>query len=321
MPIEASKRAVVSVPPGFAFDRAVRGHGWYDLPPFRCEPERGSVHRGIRLESGRPAALRIRERAYGSPALVVDLTAAKRPSGRDLRLAVAQTRRMLRLDEDLGEFYRLARGIGEPDLRWTEGAGAGRLLRSPTVFEDLVKLVCTTNCTWALTRAIVGQLVARLGDEAPGGLRTFPTPRAMAVEPERFYRSTVRAGYRGGPLRDLARRVASGALDPEAWLDPAMPEEQLRREILSVKGAGPYVADNLMKLVGRYSGLGIDSWCRRKFSRLHRGGKTVTDRQIGRYYAPFGPWQGLALWCDITRDWFEGDDPEAAASEKLKGLL
>ena len=42
---------------------------------------------------------------------------------------------MFRLDEDLSGFYRLLQEDGEP---W--GAlGAGRMLRAPTVFEDVVK--------------------------------------------------------------------------------------------------------------------------------------------------------------------------------------
>jgi 3-methyladenine DNA glycosylase/8-oxoguanine DNA glycosylase len=44
--------------------------------------------------------------------------------------------RMFRLDEDLSGFYAL---VGDdPDLSWS-ALGAGRMLRAPTVFEDVVK--------------------------------------------------------------------------------------------------------------------------------------------------------------------------------------
>jgi 3-methyladenine DNA glycosylase/8-oxoguanine DNA glycosylase len=99
--------------------------------------------------------------------------------------------------------------------------------------------------------------------------------------------------------------VARGSLAPSSWLDPARSSREIRREIGSIKGAGPYVADNVMKLLGRYEGLGIDSWCRREVSRIRHRGRRVSDRRIGRFYEPFGRWRGLALWCDITRDWFE----------------
>jgi hypothetical protein len=43
---------------------------------------------------------------------------------------------MFRLDEDLSAFYALVAADGE--LSWCE-LGAGRMLRAPTVFEDVVK--------------------------------------------------------------------------------------------------------------------------------------------------------------------------------------
>jgi hypothetical protein len=61
----------------------------------------------------------------------------------------------------------------------------------------------------------------------------------------------------------------------------------------------------MLKLLGRYGGLGLDSWCRRKFSQIHRGGRKTGDRVIRRHYARFEEWRGLALWCDLTRDWIE----------------
>ena len=92
------------------------------------------------------------------------------------------------------------------------------MLRSPTVFEDLVKMICTTNCSWALTEKMVTGLVQNLGREANDGRRTFPTPEAMALMPLKFYTNEVRAGYRAPYFKELADRVASGNLDVEQWL-------------------------------------------------------------------------------------------------------
>jgi hypothetical protein len=46
---------------------------------------------------------------------------------------------MLRLDADPSAFYAAARADGA--LSWA-AAGAGRMMRSPTVFEDIVKTGC-----------------------------------------------------------------------------------------------------------------------------------------------------------------------------------
>ena len=96
------------------------------------------------------------------------------------------------------------------------------MLRSPTVFEEVVKTICTTNCAWSGTVRMVSSLVEHLGAPSaaasPGPFgRAFPTPEAMAVADVDFYRDIARAGYRGAYLRELATSVADGELDIEAF--------------------------------------------------------------------------------------------------------
>jgi N-glycosylase/DNA lyase len=214
-----------------------------------------------------------------------------------------QVRHILRLDDDLKPFYRVTKS--DPEFEWISHQGAGRMLRSPTVFEDLVKMICTTNCSWALTKKMVSGLVDNLGRKLSNGHRTFPTPEAMAVMPEKFYVNEVRAGYRAGYLKELAYRVASGELDVEAWLASDLPTPALIKEMKGVKGVGDYAAENLLKLLGRYDGLALDSWTRSKFFSVRNNGRKAADKKIARYYSRFNEWKGLVLWCDMTRDWME----------------
>jgi N-glycosylase/DNA lyase len=150
---------------------------------------------------------------------------------------------------------------------------------------------------------MVAGLVENLGREAKDGQRTFPTPEAMALMPLKFYVNEVRAGYRAAYLKELADRVAAGELKAEEWLTSELPTPELIKAMKQVKGVGDYAAENLLKLVGRYDGLALDSWTRAKFARLHNGGRKTADKKIARYYARFNSWRGLALWCDLTRDW------------------
>jgi N-glycosylase/DNA lyase len=198
--------------------------------------------------------------------------------------------------------------LGDPEFAWIARDGAGRLLRSPTVFEDLVKSITTTNCSWVLTTKMVKELVNHLGREAADGRRAFPTPEAMAAQPVEFYRNVVRAGYRSEYLKELAGRVASGELDVESWLTSELSTSDLKREMKRVKGVGDYAAENLLKLVGRYDVLALDSWVRGKFKKVRGRGRACDDKKIARFYSRFGEWRGLALWCDMTRDWFERAD-------------
>ena len=176
------------------------------------------------------------------------------------------------------------------------------MLRSPTVFEDVVKTVCTTNCTWAATERMVGALVSELGRKGPHG-RAFPTPEAMAAADESFYRDVARAGYRGAYLRSLATSVADGSVDLEALAqDHDLPDEEVERRLLALPGVGPYAAAHVMVLVGRYSRLILDSWTRPKYASLS-GKKTVADRTIERRFRRYGAFSGLAFWLYLTRDW------------------
>src|SRR4029077_16196189 len=137
------------------------------------------------------------------------------------------------------------------------------------------------------------------------GRRAFPSAEVMASQNEEFYRTEVRAGYRSAYLLESAMRVASGELEVDQWLHSSLPTAELRKEIKRVKGVGDYAAENLLKLIGRYDGLALDSWLRAKFADAHNKGRKATDKKIERHYARFKEWRGLAMWCDMTRDWIE----------------
>jgi 3-methyladenine DNA glycosylase/8-oxoguanine DNA glycosylase len=180
------------------------------------------------------------------------------------------------------------------------------MARGSTVFEDVVKTICTTNTTWSATVRMVSGLVESLGDQSAGGHgRAFPTPAAMAAAPEAFYRDVARAGYRGAYLRALAGSVADGSLDLEALAtaSPAeLPDDDLAKLLLDLPGVGPYAAAHIMMLIGRHSRLILDSWTRPTYARLN-GGRKASDRTIERRFRRYGPYAGLAFWLYLTRDW------------------
>lgn len=183
------------------------------------------------------------------------------------------------------------------------------MLQGPSVFEDVVKTICTTNCAWSATVRMVNALVEHLGEEATGGTgplsNAFPTPERMADTPEAFYRDVVRAGYRGAYLRSLARSITDGDLDLEALASTTRDEltdGDLEQRLLALPGVGPYAAAHIMMTIGRNSRLILDSWTRPKFARVI-GKKSVSDAQIRRRFARYGEHAGLAFWLFVTRDW------------------
>jgi N-glycosylase/DNA lyase len=291
--------------------RTIQSHGLVDLPPMRIDDDARALEVTLALAPARPCTVRVSEGRPGWAAIAV---LGRAPSAREAERIRDLVRYVLRLDADLSPFYE--RVADDPDLAWA-ARGAGRMVRNPTVFEEVVKTICTTNCAWSGTVRMVGALVEHLGEPAPnapadGPLgRAFPTPAAMAGASLDFYRDTVRAGYRGAYLRSLAESVATGALDLEA-LGRATPDEltddQVAEELLALPGVGPYAAAHVMMLLGRHSRLVLDSWTRPTYVRL-TGGRAKKDATIERRFRRYGPWAGLAFWLCITRDWVADHDP------------
>jgi N-glycosylase/DNA lyase len=219
-------------------------------------------------------------------------------------------RHVLRLDADLSPFYATA--AEDPELAWVR-TGAGRMVRSPSVFEDVVKTICTTNCTWSATKRMVHAIVEHLGAPAPNAPaaspwgRAFPTPVAMAEAGEPFYRDVARAGYRGASLLGLARAVAGGELDLESWgraSEDELPDAVLEERLLALSGVGPYASAHIMMTLGRYHRLILDSWTRPTYAAL-LGRKSVSDAAIERRFRRYGRYAGLAFWLVLTRDWVD----------------
>ena len=281
--------------------RTLVSHGVASLPPSELDEEARALTVTVPVVGAKPRTIRIRTGRRGKARIDVLGPAA----GERIKQGVRQSvRRMLNLDEDLGPLYAAAKT--DPELSWTV-SGAGRMFRSPTVFEDVVKTICTTNCTWSATERMVGALVSNLGEESAGRLgRAFPTPAAMASASDAFYKDVVRAGYRGSYLKTLATDVAAGSLDLEelrAAGPDELPDEEVVARLLALPGVGPYAAAHVMMLLGRHSLLILDSWTRPKFARLN--GRKAADRQIERRFKRYGTYAGLAFWLFLTRDWVE----------------
>ncbi len=295
------------LPDGFAMAITVRSHGWPQLAPFDWDEGSLTLSTIVALDETRAARLSL------TPALDTVSTLRVRAEGPSLTAAdrarlSATARRILSLDLALAPLY--ARLHGDAERGWIAERGAGRFLRAATLWEDVVKLILTTNCSWTLTELMTARLVDSLGVEAAPGLKAFPTPAAMARKSEAFYRETIKAGYRAPSLVKLAKAVASGEIDLDALIVAPETAVEARKAVTSLPGCGPYVADNLLRILGRGDYLGLDSWSRVVYAkRVHNQGRGATrplkDTTIERAYKRFGPHAGLVFWLDVTRHWHE----------------
>ena len=288
--------------------RTLTSHGFVDLPPMRPDPDYRAIELTLRTRRGRPRRVRIEP---GGPGTAIVRVLGPSPSDAVVDELAAGVRHVLRLDADLSPFYAAA---GEdPDLAWVT-TGAGRMVRSPTVFEDVVKTICTTNCAWSATRRMVDAIVRHLGEPAVGAPpedawgRAFPMPAAMAEAGEPFFRDVARAGYRGAYLVALSRAAVEGDVDLE-WFGRAdadeLADDELEARLLALPGVGPYAAAHIMMTLGRYHRLILDAWTRPTYAKKV-GRAVVKDAAIERRFRRYGAYAGLAFWLFLTRDWVEG---------------
>ena len=201
----------------------------------------------------------------------------------------------------------------DPDLAWAR-AGAGRLVRNPTVFEEVVKTICTTNCAWSGTVRMVGgarRAPRRAGaagapdgpvrPRVPDARRRWPQPSSAST------RTPCARGYRGAYLRSLAESVAGGELDLEELGRASREElsdEEIEERLLALPGVGPYAAAHVMMLLGRYSRLVLDSWTRPTYARL-TGGRREEGRDDRAALPPLRALRGARVLASLTRDWVD----------------
>ena len=295
----------LDAPKDFNFWRTVYSHGWCSLRPFSVDKEHRALNRILTLTDGSLVLCQISDQKDSQLDIKVQssslLTAAHRSE------VIRQITSCLRLTEDFSDFYRETRRY--PKYRWIAKIKAGRMLRSPSVFEDIVKMICTTNCSWALTEIMVNNLVEKLGKAFDDSNKSFPSPEALAGTSDQFLRKNIKAGYRSPFLLEFAKKVASGKLDVECWRSSELTTEALFNELRSIKGVGAYSAGNILKLLGRYDYLGLDSWVRAKYYELYHQGRTVSDRTIERRYMQYGKWRGLFFWLEMTKHWYDHEFP------------
>ncbi|HZD55345.1 MAG TPA: hypothetical protein VE136_01375 [Anaerolineales bacterium] len=277
--------------PPFSLSTVLGSHGWIRLAPFLEDETTGGFTYADRLASGRVTKLCVSEAPVGVNVEVKDeLTERERT---EIERKVGW---MLGLDQDFSSFYALTQH--EPKLFYVESRARGRVLRSPTLFEDTVKTILTTNTAWAGTIRMVENLVTQFGWAVPNdfGRHAFPNPDQLAIANVEKLRKETRLGYRAPYVLELAQSIASGNLDLEALKTSDLPTAELRKQILAIKGVGAYAAANLLMILGRYDFIPVDSWALKMVSHEWYGGEPVGPAEVETAFENWGEWKGLAYW-------------------------
>ena len=293
----------ISARPPFDFLSVVNSHGWRQLAPFSYDEKTNTLSYILRLSSGRVIELKMREETDG---LVVETEKLAANERREVKEKVSW---MFGLDMDFSRFYAASRS--EPKLASARERALGRVLRSPTLFEDVIKTILTTNTLWAATRNMTRKLVDELGDtlappkehrdDVRGAVgeveaKAFPTPEAIAASSPEFLKEKTRVGYRASAIYNLAVQVASATFDLESLKTSELPTLELRKQLLTINGVGPYAAANLLLLLGRSDFIPVDSWALKLVSHEWYRGKPITPKEVEKRFEKWGEFKGLAFW-------------------------
>ena len=256
----------------------------------------GTWYRRVVVVRGRPLDVAVRQQAATASAarLAVELRRPDAgPSDHDESEARILLRRMLGLDLDLDDFYRLA----ARDNRLTVLAARFVGVRPPrfsSVFEALVNAIACQQLSLTVGIHLLNRLAVHYGDStfpAPDAPRGFPTTERLArADPEElralgFSRAKARA------IVALATRVAAGELDLEALCDAD--DVTARAVLLSIAGVGRWSAEyTLLRGLGRLEVLPGDDVGARNNLRRRYGldGAAGYDElsALARSWSPYG---------------------------------
>lgn len=286
------KSLSLRVPADFDLARDCCSYGYFLLRPNHWNVREQSLERDFEIDRV-PFRVVVKQAGVGAPLRV---TSSRTLAASSRAFVERSLVRMLRLDESaehIAEFHRV-------DPRW-KAAGRGRLFRSPSMFEDVVKTVTSCNVTWPGTVQMNRRLCEVLGAVDASGITPFPSDRRLAAARPQTLRARCRTGYRDARLIELARLFRSGEIKPAWFENPSTPDDAVREALLELPGVGPYAAANIMQLLGRYAHLPLDTESVRHGRTVL--GMTGTPAQIMRrvrdHFAPFGAHAFRSYWFEL----------------------
>eukprot|EP00927_Polykrikos_kofoidii_P049990 TRINITY_DN43958_c0_g1_i1.p1 TRINITY_DN43958_c0_g1~~TRINITY_DN43958_c0_g1_i1.p1 ORF type:complete len:529 (-),score=72.47 TRINITY_DN43958_c0_g1_i1:145-1692(-) len=268
-----------------------------------CRPgwREGELERPLRLANG--CAVRVVIRQPTPRRLEVHVLPARPRPGRvrvlssqDLEALRGQVLRMLRLrpadSETQIRFAARSQTLAKRNL------GVGRLFRSPSFFEDIVKTFTLCNCGWNRTLAMNELLCKEFG----GDVGAFPTPEELVLSTAKKLQRRCRVGYRAERLLRLAKAAVRGDPNLEALGAEDIEESEALERSKTIHGLGPFGCANVLQLLGHYGQIPADSETVRHLRQAHGIGFCTKDnvREVAdRLYSRYSPFQFLRYWTEL----------------------
>ncbi|KAL1536193.1 hypothetical protein AAHA92_28879 [Salvia divinorum] len=159
----------------FILEKAVCSHGLFMMAPNHWDPHSKTLRRPLRLNLDDDDETSVTVHVFHPPhsphALHLRVFGTDTLSLQQQQTLLSQVRRMLRLSEEehkrVIEFHNMH--------EQAKGKGFGRVFRSPTLFEDMVKCILLCHCQWPRTLSMAQalcELQAELQHQLPKAANT-----------------------------------------------------------------------------------------------------------------------------------------------------
>lgn len=229
-------------------------HGWKNLFPFTWDEKNNNLLYSM-IANDDSIDIIVEQEKDKVIATIISHSILDSSTRRYVRSSIARTIDIL---TDTSPLLRIAAAV-DMNLAELVKSGAGRLLRSPTLWEDAAKTLFTTNCSWSLTRKMVEMSCQKLSSCAtPRGRYPFPLPESVVQRTEYEIRRLLPVGYRATYLRQLAKAFSSEGQLHSVDLS-GLTYDRAYNLIGALKGFGKYATNHMMVLLGFYRDIPVDS--------------------------------------------------------------
>ncbi|KAG5625830.1 hypothetical protein H5410_011048 [Solanum commersonii] len=195
--IHRHRSVVVELPLGdgdggcatFDLEKAVCSHGLFMMAPNRWDSLSKTLERPLRLSENindddheQSVLVQITQPSDSRHSLLLRVFGTDSLSTIQQRSLLGQVRRMVRLSVEENKRVKQFQEIcGEAKER-----GFGRVFRSPTLFEDMVKCMLLCNCQWSRTLSMAEALCElQLELNCPSSAASFPDPDKKRITENR----------------------------------------------------------------------------------------------------------------------------------------
>ncbi|MBN1577268.1 MAG: hypothetical protein JW913_11990 [Chitinispirillaceae bacterium] len=262
----AFSHIVLQTPAYFRLTLCATSHGWVNLAPFSYSADDEILFRTEQIGN---STYTIGMSQTGSN-LHVKIT----PKLSSTRLKTIKQRILhsLSFDFPIKEFAKHSRNLSKHIYKGLQ-EGYAYFLRGFTPFEDAVKTLLTTNCSWAYTKKVSQSICLKYGNQAIGGTYAFPSLVKLKALREREFRE-IGMGYRSRYIESLCKHFVNKNIRHENWL-----------------GFGAYASAHFNFLLGVYDRIPVDrEVCR--YLKIPYDSQSFNS--VNAMYSKWGPYKFLA---------------------------